>query len=378
MRNHLLFITLLASLSANAGCVQTECGDGTIERDGKCEPANVNAPTADCGPYTKLQGNICVPELPPTECDPLTSMPSVDPMTGVVTCIGTGGGGCNAQLACPQPTGSTKLTICGQLYDFEDMSKFSGDASGARCDSSAPTTSGPCALTALAFDALVYGNDQTKGNVTPTGPDDVYIDDCGRFRIANIETNGTGPFIGLGFTEAGKLPQRPLNQLTVTATTGVATLKPANRVVTKLEAFIAKPSTIMGWESSGGPPLSGGIYVGIFKAHKAGVGDQNANQAGVKFTFNNGLIQSQDYYFQASQTTNTTIDPNAMATGVNGSGFLTGTNVNQATAYSGTGGITDTANCTWENHAAANLANIVFFQIYRKSDVPLNPTPCGE
>jgi hypothetical protein len=302
---------------------------------------------------------------------------TVDPVTGITTCVGTGGGGCSSTFPCPQPAGSTKLTICGQLYDYENMSKFAGDATGARCDSSSPSTTGPCALTVLAFDALVYGNDQTKGNVTPTGPDDIYIDDCGRFRIANIETNGTGPFIGLGFTEAGKLPQRPLNQLSVTATTGVATLKPANRVVSKLEAYVAKPSTIMGWEN-GGPPLSGGIYVGVFKAHKAGTGDQNANQAGVKFTKSGSLIQSQDYYFTANQATNTTIDTNAMVTGVNGSGLLTGTSVNEATAYSGTGGITDMAHCTWENHAAANLANIVFFQIYRKTDVPLQSDPCTE
>jgi hypothetical protein len=380
MRNHLLFITLLASLTANTSCVQTECGDGTIERDGQCVAANVNKDPADCGPFTKLQGDICVPELPPTECDPTTSMATIDPMTGVTICVGTGGGGCSATFACPQPVGSTKLTICGQLYDYENMSKFAGDATGARCDSSSPSTTGPCALTVLAFDALVYGNDQTKGNVTPTGPDDIYIDDCGRFRVSNIETNGTGPFIGLGFTEAGKLPQRPLDQLTVTATTGVATLKPSNRVVTKLEAYVAKPALIKGWQDSGGPPLSGGIYVGIFRQHKTptGTGSQDPTQAGVKFTKNNSPIMSQDYYFQAAQATNTTIDINATATGVNGSGFLTGTSVNDATAYSGTGGITDTTHCTWENHAAANLANIVFFQIYRKADVPLQADPCTE
>lgn len=380
MRNHLLFITLLASLSTNASCVQTECGDGTIERDGVCVAATATKDPTDCGPYTVPQGDICVPELPPTQCDPATSVATTDPDTGVVTCVGIATGGCTGTFPCPQPAGSTKLTICGQLYDYENMTKFAGDAVGDRCDATAPTATGPCALTALAFDALVYGNDQTKGNITPTGPDDVYIDDCGRFRISNIETNGTGPFIGVGFTEAGKLPQRPLNQLTVTATTGVATLKPANRVVTKLEAFIAKPSTIMGWESRGGPPLSGGIYVGMFRQHKIPMGQGGADptQAGVKFTKSGSLIPSQDYYFTANQTTNTTIDPAAMVTGVNGSGFLTGTSVNDATAYSATGGITDTANCTWENHAAANLANVVFFQIYRKSDVPLNSTPCGE
>lgn len=379
MRNHLLFISLLASLTANSGCMQTECGEGTIDRDGSCEPATEMHDPTVCGPFTELQGDRCVPMFPPTMCDPTTSEPSIDPNTGIVTCIGTGvTGGCGSPLACVQPTGSTKLTICGQLYDFENGSKFAAaDATGAKCDSTAPTTSGPCALTVLAFDALVYGGDQTMGNVTPTGPNDLYIDDCGRYRVANIETNGTGPFIGLGFTEAGKAPQRPLNQLTVTATTGVATQKPSSRVVDKLEAFIAKPSMLTSWEQMG-PPLSGGIYVGLFKAHKIGNGPLADPQPGVKFTKAPGnTIPNQDFYFNQTGLMNTSVDAAATQTGENGNGILINASVSEANAYSGTGGITS-AHCTWENHAAANLANIVFFQIYRKVDVPLDTIPCPE
>lgn len=373
MRTNTLLITLLASsISAGSGCVQTECGDGTIERDGVCENPKTSTDKAICGPFTHLEGERCVPDYQPTKCDPTSSEAQIDPMTGVVTCIGTG---TSSTLACPQPAGTTKLTICGQIYDFETMTKFGTDGSCEKCDAAAPATSGPCALTILAFDALQYGMNQSTGAIA-ISPNDLYIDTCGRYRVSNIETNGTGPFIGLGFTEAGKAPQRPLNQLTVTATTGVATSKPSSRVVDKFEAYIVKPSTIMAWEASGGPPLTGGIYAALFRKHKVGNGDPFAPQAGVFVTRDGNQVPSQDYYSPAAQTTNTSIDVNATVTAANGTAFMTGTSVTQSLAYGGNGGLG--ANCRWEPHAAANLGNIVFFQIFRKVDVPLNPNPCAD
>jgi len=56
----------------------------------------------------------------------------------------------------------------------------------------------------------------------------------------------------------------------------------------------------------------------------------------------------------------------AFATSANGTGLLTNANVMDGLAYSGTGGITDTTNCQWENHAAANVPGLLFIQIYRK------------
>jgi len=39
--------------------------------------------------------------------------------------------------------------------------------------------------------------------------------------------------------------------------------------------------------------------------------------------------------------------------------------------YTGSGGITDTTNCQWESHAAANVPGLLFIQIYRKTQKPL-------
>src|SRR5438309_11143657 len=101
-------IVVLVLLIFAASCKPVDCGDGTIERNGSCVAANETVSDAKCGPFTELQGNVCVPMFPPTMCDPSTTAPDVDNM-GVTTCIGTGtGGGCSAKLACPTPTDGTQ------------------------------------------------------------------------------------------------------------------------------------------------------------------------------------------------------------------------------------------------------------------------------
>jgi len=364
MRNHILLISLLASLTAT-GCKQTECGDGTIERDGQCEPATVTTSAGICGPFTELQGDKCVPQFPPTECDPATTAPMKDPATGVTTCIGTGGGGCGSPLVCPPGTTSTKLTICGQLYNIEDNAKFADpNPTATRCNLMSPASSGPCALQILAFDAISFGTNPSTA--TPLTVGDVYIDDCGRYRLTDIETNGTGPFIGLGIDDGP--PGSALGPTGATVTVGIATPKPPERYVTDFEAWIVNQTTVGKWQASGGPPLSGGIYAAIFRQHKKGNGDQFANQDGVTITKSGNTIPTQDYYFTASETTRMTVDAAAIATGANGTGLLTGASVADSVVYSGQNGITSTSTCRWEPHAAASLPGIVFLQIYRKID----------
>jgi len=77
-RSILLVLTIAV---AAAGCKSVECGDGTIERDGKCQPADETVGNAVCGPFTQLEGDKCVPMFPPTICDPGTTMSDPDPTT---------------------------------------------------------------------------------------------------------------------------------------------------------------------------------------------------------------------------------------------------------------------------------------------------------
>ena len=355
-------LMVLAAGLTQAGCNQTECGEGTIERNGRCEPADVVTSSATCGEFTKLVGDVCVPELPPTQCDPMTTTPSTDLQTGITTCIGTGTAGCSGPFACPAPSGANRLTVCGQLYDFETNMKFAAmGATGATCNPASPATSGPCALQILAFDALEFA--QNPAAATPRNVESVVIDDCGRYRLVNIDTNGTSPLIGLGIDDAGQ----PFGPTGVTVTVGVATPK-ASPVVTDFEAFVVKATTAGMWQASGGPPLSGGIFAAIYRAHKADAADRDAPQADVTFTKMNMTVPSSDYYFAAAQTTRQTIDPATIMTGANGTALVTGRSVGEGPVFDGLGGLG--TGCRWEQHAAASLPGVVFVQIYRKADLP--------
>ena len=356
-----IFVFVVAA--ASSGCKSVDCGPGTIERNGTCAPGDVTTGTATCGAGTMLDGDRCVPILPPTMCDPATTTEQPDPTDPSITiCVGSSTPGCGGIFNCPAPAAG-KQTICGQLYDAETNMPFQATgATGAKCTTA--TTTGPCALTVTPYDAIAFGmNPQTA---TPLVNGGTYIDDCGRYRVTDV-TQPASPFIGLGFDDAMAANMGPGG---VTNTTGVATPASPDIATNDLEAWVATKATTDAWEASGGPPVSGGVYVGIFRTHKCDstgtcTGDKFANQSGVTFTKSGSTIPNSDYYFTASQTTRMSIDAAATATGMNGTGLLTGASVNDSLVYSGTGGITDTTSCKWESHAAASLPTIVFFQVYR-------------
>lgn len=363
MRNYHLLVPLFASLASAAGCTQTECATGTIERDGKCEPADVQTSAGQCGPGTELQGDICVPVVTPTHCDPATTEEQTNP-DGTITCIGTGGSSCDTPIACPTPSG-TKMTICGQLYDFENNAKFSDTTGSGNCDPANPATSGPCALQIQAYDAIAFATNPSTA--APLTVDSVTIDKCGRYRVAGIDTGPAGPFIGLGIDDAGM----PLGPAGVTVTVGVAAPKAEGPVLQGFEGWIVKASTTQLWTTSGGtgaPTLSGGIYAAVFRKHKKGVGDPFENQSGVTIQKSGTDATSQDWYFQPTELTHQNLLATATATGANGTALVTGAMISDgAAAYSAQTGLGP--GCRWEAHAAASLPGIVFIQVYRKLDI---------
>src|SRR5688572_13600242 len=101
----LLAAAMIAAMSpALVSCQQLECGEGTMERDGECV-TGVGVEPGDCGAgthYDPAEGGSCVPDFPPTECGPNTA-PEPDPVTGVIRCVGIGGGTCADPLACAPP-----------------------------------------------------------------------------------------------------------------------------------------------------------------------------------------------------------------------------------------------------------------------------------
>lgn len=352
----LALLGLLLALAAS--CKSVDCGDGTAERGGLCVPANETIGTAACGPMTELRGNICVPSVQRV-CDPDTTEDVVD-INGVHICVGTGGSGCTAKIACPPPAAG-KQTICGQLYDFENNEPFAdAGATGAECTAGA--TTGPCALGIKSYDAVVFA--MTGGGELATGP--VYIDDCGRYKIPDITQPGPPGFIALGIDDKAGTP----GPSGVTNAVGVTATATPNTVTRDFEAFIVRAATYAGWAGSGGPSLTAGIYAPVYRGHRTGID----LASGVTVTFapmsmptNMMTSMGRDFYFTSTATTRTTLDPPANATGMNGTALWSGATL--AEVYSGTGGGIPTE-CLWEVHAAAAIPGVIFIQIFRPMNFP--------
>src|SRR3954451_4926043 len=84
-------IILSAALAAvvatyTSGCTTVSCDQGTIERNGKCEPSDINTDPAICGPGTVLVGDRCESSI---MCGSGTA-PQPDPSDPTKTiCVGT-------------------------------------------------------------------------------------------------------------------------------------------------------------------------------------------------------------------------------------------------------------------------------------------------
>ncbi|HEY0255694.1 MAG TPA: hypothetical protein VGC41_29395, partial [Kofleriaceae bacterium] len=219
------------------------------------------------------------------------------------------------------------------------------------------------------LDAVAYAGAPTTTAPLATGS--VYIDDCGRYRVPDISVP-SNPFIALGFDDAGQ----PFGPTGVTVTSGVATFAAADTKLANFEAFVVDQTTVGTWQttSNGNVSLANGIYAGIFRTHTCDAdgmcaGDAFATSSGVTFTKSGNPQTGNDDYFM-NEATRLHIDPAASSTTMNGTVLYKGAMVTDSLIYSGTGGITDTTNCAWEQHAAANVPGLVFMQIYRPTAKP--------
>jgi hypothetical protein len=369
MRSTLLSSVVLVGIGgamgiSGFGCTETECGPGTINRAGKCEPADETVGVAKCGPFTELRGNQCVPMFPATTCDPATTQADMDPTTGVTTCIGTGGGGCSAPLACPAPAAG-KQSMCGQLYNFEDNTPLAvAGATGAKCASPAP--SGPCALTISAK--------------FPLGPMDlptreVYVDDCGRYRVSDVEV-GSSTSVVLYIDDSAAI-----GVAGITVPTHVGVPGAAGSVTKDLDAWVVKKSTVDKWTADAAEvSLTSGVYAAIFRTHVCDSasgrckGDRLQNQSGVKLGLTpppdlNGGAIGNVFHFADGEQTHLNIDPAATnkVTSVNGTA-LTTAKFAGITYLTGTGALTGPGTCKWARGRTIPFPGSVFFQVYRPVD----------
>lgn len=264
---------------------------------------------------------------------------------------------CNVPLACPAPSSATKQTICGQLYDLETGAMLR-DAAASACTTIAE--SGPCSLGIEVYDAISFADN--SATTTPLTHGAVEIDGCGRFVIPDIDVNAIGPFVGLAIDD----PANP-GPTGSTVTVAIAARKSAGTATDGVEAWVVKESTTTQWTSTGGPALSGGVFVPMFRAHKLGTPDTDPfePQSGVTFT---SLGSTQEFYFEAETMPRTTVDTAAVATGVNGTVLVSSASIHDGATYSGSGGLDDPDSCRWSIHPGMSQPYIVFVQIFRPLD----------
>lgn len=341
-----LLAVLPISQLGQLGCSQLVCGDGTVERDGACRPADEQPGSATCGLGTQLgPGGTCVP-TDPTVCDPDTTEEQLDPDTGVITCVGTTTDPCTPELPCPTPA-TGKLTLCGRLYDTEtDEAIRAAGATGVACNPAAPTADGPCSLKLQFYDALLF--QQAPTTTPPLPAASVTVDDCGRYVARDVATTSFG-FVGAAVDDAQGVADTHL-------LTGVATGDAMAVPARGFRAYATRRTTNMLWSTPanlGGSNTfaSLGVLVMIFRHGLEPV-------AGVTIQQNGNPVPATDYYFSDAGRARTTLDLARTTTGPNGTGLFL--DAPAPVPFTGTGG--EPAGCRWPTALAATIPGVVFVQ----------------
>lgn len=341
-----------------AGCSQVVCGEGTIERDNSCVPADEHTDDAQCGAGTELgPGGSCVP-TDPTVCDPDTTMPVTDPVTGVTTCFGISGDSCAAELPCMAPS-ADHLTLCGRIYDTEtDQVIAAPDATGAPCNPGAPTATGPCSLKVQFYDALAFQMNPT--GATPLSPESLVVDDCGRYAVKNLPATGFG-FVGGAVDDAmGVTDTRVL--------TGVATEDALAKPARGFRLYATRKTTDTAWTSSAG--LAGesyatrGVLAMVFRHRGLPVAGVAARRGG-------NVIPADDNYFDDPAPGRAHVLPTLTMTGANGTALVI--NSDQLANHDGTGA--EPSGCRWPARLAATIRGVVFVQIKDAESTSGGPCP---
>jgi hypothetical protein len=338
-------LTVAIAGTVGLGCDTINCGTGTIERNGTCQPADDQPGSAQCGAGTELgAGGKCVP----TEvvvCDLASTREQVDPDTGVITCIGTGGTSCDTELPCPAPAAG-KNTLCGRLYDAQtDEPIAATSATGTPCNPTAPTATGPCSLKLQFFDALDFSTAPTTS--TPLTVRMLTVDDCGRYAALDVAESGS-TFTGIAVDDATGTGDRY-------KLTGVALSDAEANPARKFRAYGTRNETDTAWSTTaalgGASFASRGVIMTAFRYHDAPV-------AGVMVRRDGQVVGADDYYFSDPGITRSTVDPARTTTGPNGSSLL----INSGLISHDGAGATPSG-CQWPSNLAAAILNVVFVQV---------------
>lgn len=373
---NLLGLIIAASLAPWAsGCTTLECGEGTHEADGVCLADDGSVPEVDsCGQDTHYDPVTmsCVPDLPPTICDPTTSVEQMDPVTGVITCIGTGvAGGCSGTFACSAPS-SGRVSVCGQLINVDDNTLIRDpDADGSKCTT--PTADGPCSLALTFYDAVGFANNGASEPPLDVGV--IEIDNCGRFRGVDIEYPSSADFVGIGIDNA--------SGVTKWALSGVALEVAPDLLERDVRSYVMTQEANTMWTDSAGCSAGAcapsfwerGVFVPLYMSGDPVVAEDPMNNvprrvAGVTITSAGGPAAARDWYFSDTDANMlTTVDSGQAVTGANGAGLMVDSGL---LMHSGTGA--EPAGCIWPSNLAVSIDHVAFIQ--EKIAEPSGAEPC--
>jgi hypothetical protein len=338
------FVGAVAAAPLLAACGTLDCAEGTHEENGACVPSDDHENNAQCGPMTHLEGNACVPDEI-VVCDPATTIESVDPVTGIVTCVGQGGG-CDFPISCLDDAAGNKNKVCGRLVDMITGANIvaSGEPVGIACGQDGAGTDGPCLLGLQFYDALVFAS----GDPTPLVVESIVIDDCGRFVGQNI-TPATSGYTAIGVDDATATDTyRTSGVAMITATQGGTLINPAKVRMLTVAADADWSADI---NFTGATIADRGAMAVRFLDAPGGTPVD-----GVTVTLSSATDPAHDYYFSdVDPTMQTSLDPAQTTTGVNGLAIVTDIGPSPLTT-SGTGG-----GCTWTEALSAAIPTVFFY-----------------
>jgi hypothetical protein len=200
-----------------------------------------------------------------------------------------------------------------------------------------------------------------------------YPDSCGRYKAIDVPRQASG-YIAVA-TEDNQSDADPSDLYLLT---GSATATPSGALITGLNGFVTRRTTIEGWDTSatsgGCAPASsfavGGVYLPVFLDPAAELFPFHGTPA-PNVVITEGATSTQptkDFYFgDTDPLARTMIDCALDATGANGSGLMINTGLMN---HSGIGG--EPAGCTWPVTLSASVPGVVFIQERLPGDAECN------
>ena len=311
---------------------------------------------AKCGPFTS-SGRSVRADVPADRVRAGRRRRTADPATGVTTCIGTGGWRLHGADRVPAPgvRQADDLRPDLRLRGQHAVRRARRDRRGVP---GTPTTTGRARSSISRYDAIEFA--RTRRRRRRSDRQGRTIDDCGRYRVDDI-TPAVEPVHRPRLRRRGRGEHGPDRR--DERDRRRATRRARCDATPDFEAFVAEDVDDRHVGRERRAAVRDGIYVAIFRAHKC---DRDGElhrrpvrdaERRARSRSSGATVPTNDYYFKATQTTR----PHDGRSGARPRPARTAPACSRARSvadslvYSGTGGISDTTNCQWENHAAASL-----------------------